>query len=168
MEWILPILLLRLLWWCEVLSFLSREILKKWYCGQVTWNFLLFWKITLPLPSVALQNFWAHQINSGVTMKEFRVWMFEMCSIKMSFFVLLLSQINCVNTLQLLSWCRIYLMVVTWLRLENYKNCDRIGARPNQNYLFLMVISLKSWISDPILINPKCAWEIKVSLDLQK
>ena len=35
---------------------------------------------------------------------------------------------------------------------------------PNQNLLFQFALSLKLSISDPMLIKPKCVWEVEVFL----
>ena len=33
---------------------------------------------------------------------------------------------------------------------------------PNQNLRFLLAITLKIYISDPMLVKPKCVWEVYI------
>ena len=37
-----------------------------------------------------------------------------------------------------------------------------IQGDPNQNLKFVLAITLKIHISDPMLVKPKCVWEVKV------
>ena len=37
-----------------------------------------------------------------------------------------------------------------------------VQGEPNQNMKFVLAITLKICISDPMLIKPKCVWEEKV------
>ena len=39
-----------------------------------------------------------------------------------------------------------------------------IQGDPNQNLLFQFALSLKLSISDPMLVKPKCVWEVAVYL----
>ena len=41
------------------------------------------------------------------------------------------------------------------LDLKNF-----IQGDPNQNLKFVLAITLKIWVSDPMLVKPKCVWEV--------
>ena len=39
---------------------------------------------------------------------------------------------------------------------------------PNQNLKFVLAITLKTRVSDPMLVKPKCVWELSVFFNFQK
>ena len=64
--------------------------------------------------------------------------------------------------------------VIVFLKLEDYMPQDLYSTKktigvehfvqgdPNQNLKFLLAITLKVCISDPLLVKPKCVWEASI------
>ena len=43
-----------------------------------------------------------------------------------------------------------------------YQFPDLLQGDPNQNLRFLLAITLKICFSDPMLVKPKCVWEVYI------
>ena len=48
---------------------------------------------------------------------------------------------------------------------KNYVKSKRLQGDPNQNIKFLLAITLKICVSDPILVKPKCVLEVYIYFD---
>ena len=51
---------------------------------------------------------------------------------------------------------------------ENKTVIFKLQGDPNQNLKFVLAITLKLCISDPMLVKPKCVWEPSVFFNFQK
>ena len=54
-----------------------------------------------------------------------------------------------------------YLLDLNW-NYDLILLVSHIQGDPNQNLKFVLAITLKIWVSDPMLVKPKCVWEVSV------
>ena len=58
----------------------------------------------------------------------------------------------------------IYVSAAFICMMSGEKMFKNVQGDPNRNFLFQMAVPLKLSISDPMLVKPKCVWEVCASI----